>query len=127
MQAVMGSGLAVVYASDLRKAFAHLPPAEASQLSDEMAKRIVSSFQGAEQVAQGFPEAQASELIEVAAAAFTQGKGLAYLLGHFMMLIVLVLVLWKYPRKSVEQALFASMAARDRRNEPEGGSVTLPG
>ncbi len=115
MQAVMGTVLAVVYAKDLRTVFDHLPPSEADQLSDQTAQQIVNSFQGAQQVAEGFPQPEASELIRVAADAFTDGKGLAYLLGLLLMVLALGLVLWKYPRKQAEQSFFAQVVERDRR------------
>ncbi len=114
MQALMGTVLAVVYADNLVSAFNKLSPQEAAQLSQSAAQQIVGSYEGATQVAAGFPQAQAHELVAAAANAFTEGKTVAYLLGLGLTVVAFVLVLWKYPGKSDEQAFFAQIEQLDR-------------
>lgn len=110
MQAVMGTVLAVVYANYFQNAFASLPPQESANLSDAAAEQIVSSYQGAEQVAASYPQASADRLIAAANEAFTEGKSVAYLIALVLTLLALVLVLWKYPRRDAEREFFKHMA-----------------
>jgi hypothetical protein len=118
IQAVMGALLAAFYADYFRRAFAALPPSQASQLSDSAAQQIVSSFDGAVQVAQSYPQATSQQLLDAAAQAFTQGKSVAMGAGLLLTLLALALVLWRFPRKAAEEAYYASVAA-----EPAGGST----
>ena len=117
MQAVMGTLLAVVYANYFRNAFANLPPQEAANLSQEAAEQMVGSYQGAEQVAQSYPQASAERVIAAANEAFTEGKSVAYILALVLTLLALVLVLWKYPRRAQERAFFAQMQAQSAAEE----------
>ncbi|MFA7266513.1 MAG: MFS transporter [Candidatus Nanopelagicales bacterium] len=117
MQAVMGTLLAVVYANYFRNAFANLPPQEAANLSQEAAEQMVGSYQGAEQVAQSYPQASAERVIAAANEAFTEGKSVAYILALVLTLIALVLVLWKYPRRAPERAFFAQMQEQSAAEE----------
>lgn len=125
MQAVMGTVLAVVYASYFTKAFASLPPQEAANLSDQAAHQIVSSYQGAQQVASSYPQASAEKLIAAANQAFTEGKSVAYVLALVLTLFALGLVLWKYPRRDDERAFFKQMA--DRSIQEAAGSANAGG
>ncbi|MGB3673774.1 MAG: MFS transporter [Candidatus Nanopelagicales bacterium] len=117
MQAIMGTLLAVVYANYFRNAFANLPPQEAANLSQEAAEQMVGSYQGAEQVAQSYPQASAERVIAAANEAFTEGKSVAYILALVLTLLALVLVLWKYPRRAQERAFFAQMQAQSAAEE----------
>lgn len=123
MQAVMGSILAVVYASYFRRAFAALPENEAANLSQDAANQIIGSFQGAEVVAQSYPQASAERLIEAADQAFTQGKSAAYILALVMTLVALALVLWKYPQKEAERAFFARMEEQSKKEAAESAQA----
>lgn len=125
MQAVMGTVLAVVYASYFTKAFASLPPQEAANLSDQAAQQIVSSYQGAQQVASSYPQASSEKLIAAANQAFTEGKSVAYVLALVLTLFALGLVLWKYPRRDDERAFFKQMA--DRSIQEAAGSANAGG
>lgn len=117
MQAVMGTLLAVVYANYFRNAFANLPPQEAANLSQEAAEQMVGSYQGAEQVAQSYPQASAERVIAAANEAFTEGKSVAYILALVLTLFALILVLWKYPRRAQEREFFAQMQAQSAAEE----------
>lgn len=114
MQALMGTVLAVVYADSLRAVFAKLSPEQAAQLSASAAQQIVASYEGAAEVAKQYPQAQAQEILQAAAAAFTHGKTAAYVLGLILTVVALILVLWKYPRKVAEQSFFAHIEQVDR-------------
>lgn len=114
MQAVMGVLLAVAYSGYFAKAFATLSPAQAQELGSDAAQRIASSYAGAQQVAESFPQADAQQLVAAANQAFVEGKTAAYSVGLVMALIAFALVLWKYPRKAAESEVFASVAAADR-------------
>lgn len=125
MQAVMGTVLAVVYADYFTKAFAALPPQEAANLSDQAAEQIVSSYQGAEQVAASYPPQYSQQLIAGADRAFTEGKSVAYGLALVLTLLALGLVLWKYPRRDTERAFFAMM--EEESAEEESGTANAAG
>lgn len=127
MQALMGTILAIVYANSLRAAFRSLTPAEAAEVSDQAAEQIVSSFQGAEQVASGYPQVQAQELVEAASRAFTNGKTAAYLVGLAATVCALVLVRWRYPDREAEQRFFVAIEDVDRREAAEAAGGTLSG
>ena len=109
IQAIMGVILAGVYAANLAKAFSALPPAEASQVSQQAAQQIESSYQGAAKVAESYPQAGAEQIISAASRAFTEGKtasiGVALLLTVAALAVVLVL----FPRKEAEEAYYAEV------------------
>jgi DHA2 family multidrug resistance protein-like MFS transporter len=111
MQAVMGTLLATVYAAYFARAFASLPPDQAQSLGTEAAQQIASSYAGAAEVAKGFSQANAERLIAAADQAFTDGKGAAFAVALALTVLAFVLVLWKYPRKQEEDAVYAKAAA----------------
>lgn len=125
MQAVMGTVLAVVYAGYFQNAFADLPPQEAANLSDQAAEQMVSSYQGAEQVAATYPQLSAEEVIAAANEAFTEGKSVAYVLALTLTVIAFLLVWWKYPRHPQERAFFAEMERKSI--EEEAASANAAG
>jgi EmrB/QacA subfamily drug resistance transporter len=118
MQSAMGALLATVYATYFAQAFASLPPAQAQALGQDAANEIASSYAGAEQVAQGFPQATADQIVQAAATAFTEGKSAAMGLGLVATLVALVLVVWKYPRHAAEEEFYAQVAAGLANVEP---------
>lgn len=111
MQAVMGTLLATVYAGYFARAFASLPPDQAQALGTDAAQQIASSYAGAAEVAKGLSEANAAELINAANAAFTDGKGAAFAVALVLTALAFLLVLWKYPRRADEMAVYAKAAA----------------
>jgi len=117
MQSAMGAVLAIVYASYFTKAFAALPPNEASQLSESASEQIIGSFQGAESVAQSFPQAGSERIIAAASQAFTEGKSVAYALALTLILLAVGLVAWKYPKKQAEDEFFREIAAKSEAEE----------
>ncbi len=111
MQALMGTLLAVVYAGYFARAFASLPPDQAQSLGTEAAQQIASSYAGAAEVAKTLPEANAAELVSAANDAFTDGKGAAFGVALGLTLIAFLLVLWRYPRRTEEEATYARASA----------------
>ena len=109
LQAIMGGLLATAYAASLTTAFASLPSDEASQISNQAADQITSSFAGAEQIAASYPQASASELMSAAAQAFTDGKSLAIGAALALTVIGLLLVIVVFPRKARELAYYQSI------------------
>ncbi len=113
MQATMGALLAVTYAGYFARAFASLPPDQADRLGQDAAQQISSSYSGALEVAKGFPQADAQQLVAAAAKAFTEGQAAAVSVGLVLTLAALGLVWWKYPRRAEEEAFFARIAELD--------------
>jgi len=102
IQALMGVILAGVYAASLTKVFNSLPPDQASQLGDQAAQQIVSSYESAAQVATQFPQPEAQQIIEAASKAFTEGKSAAISVGLVLTLGAVALVYALFPRKADE-------------------------
>ena len=109
IQALMGVVLAGVYASNLHKAFGALPADQADSLSQQAANQIISSYEGAVDVAASYPQAQAQEIMAAAAKAFTDGKTGAIGLALLLTLIALAVVWIRYPHKDEEIAYFESV------------------
>jgi DHA2 family multidrug resistance protein-like MFS transporter len=117
-QAVMGTLLAVRYSSYFTKAFAGLPPAQASQLSSQAVATISQSFTGAEQVAKQFPQADAQQLIAAAQQAFVDGKTAALLFAAIAAAVGFVVVFFFYPNKDEERASYARVACGASGGDP---------
>ncbi len=122
MQSAMGAILAVVYANYFVKAFAGLPASEADQLSDEAAQQIIGSYQGAQSVAESFPQAQSEQIIDAANKAFTEGKSVAYTLALVLILFAAGLVAWKYPKREAEEQFFAKIAEQSAQDEAKAST-----
>jgi hypothetical protein len=112
-QALLGTLLAVVYSRYFVQAFSTLPPDQAQQLGDRATQEISSSFEGAEAVAATLPGADATELINAAQRAFTEGKAAALTFALASVIVAIVLVWWKYPKLNGERKLFADVRAED--------------
>ena len=118
MQSAMGALLAGVYAGYFAKAFAALPPEQAQALGQDAADTIASSFAGAEQVAQNYPQATADQIVAAAQQAFTEGKTAAMALGLVATLVALLLVWWKYPHHRAEDEFFVAVEQGRANVEP---------
>lgn len=112
-QALLGTLLAVVYSRYFVQAFSSLPPEEAQNLGARATQEISSSYEGAEAVAKTLPGADATQLIDAAQRAFTEGKAVAIGCALLSVLIAMGLVWWKYPKVDEEHALFAQIRAED--------------
>ncbi|MEI8081000.1 MAG: MFS transporter [Actinomycetes bacterium] len=112
-QALLGTLLAITYSSYFSAAFATLPPDQAQALGERAAREIGSSYEGAQAVAATLPSADATELMNAAARAFTEGKSAAIITALASVLIGAALVWWKYPRDAQERALFAQIRSQD--------------
>ncbi|MCX6461565.1 MAG: MFS transporter [Actinobacteria bacterium] len=109
IQAVMGVLLAGIYARSLTSAFNTLTPTQADQISQQAATQILSSYEGAVEVAKSYPQAQAEAIVNAAATAFTEGKGAAIGVGLLLTLIALVIVYTLYPRREAEIDYYRSV------------------
>ncbi|MCJ7444461.1 MAG: MFS transporter [Methanotrichaceae archaeon] len=102
---IMGALLAVRYTSYFTKAFASLPAEQAQNLSQEVAISISKSFAGAEQVAQQYI-AFSTQILDAARSAFLQGQDAAYVLGIVASVVAVLFILFVYPHKTAEDAIF---------------------
>jgi EmrB/QacA subfamily drug resistance transporter len=112
-QAVMGTLLAVRYTAYFTKAFASLPPNQAQQLSKQAASTMSESYTGAVQVAKQFPQAQAQQIVAAAKDAFVQGKSAALIFATLTAAVGFLLVVWLFPKKDEENAIYESVSKRD--------------
>ena len=108
MQAVMGALLAGAYAMKIRADLASLPADQASQVSDETADALTSSFDSAAGVAAQYPD-YATQITSAAADAFTDGKSAAIAVALVLTLLASVLVFAVFPRKKQEEEYYASV------------------
>lgn len=106
MQALMGGLLAAAYASRMRDDLAGLPADQAAQVSTDVSNQLVSSYEGAVQVAADYPS-YAAQITSAAAEAFAHGKSLAIGVALVLTLGGLVLVALRYPRRVDEEAYYA--------------------
>jgi DHA2 family multidrug resistance protein-like MFS transporter len=125
IQALMGVLLAGVYAGHLRSVFAHLPADQASGLTQSAADQITSSYEGAAQVAASYPQADASELIKAAAAAFTEGKSAAIAIGLVLTLIAIVVVVRLFPGRDAETAYYETVATGPAPVDPAADTAAV--
>lgn len=110
MQALMGGLLAGAYAAQMRDDLAGLSPTQSAQVSTDAANQLVSSYEGAAQVAQDFPSAS-TQIVTAAAEAFSHGKSLAIGVALVLTLGGLVLVALRFPRREPEEAYYAKVQA----------------
>ena len=109
IQALMGAALAGAYARRMTADLDQLPASEASQVSDQVADQLTSSFASASDVAAQYPASTASDIISAASEAFTSGKSLAIALALTLTVIGLFLVLFVFPRKAAEESYYAQV------------------
>jgi EmrB/QacA subfamily drug resistance transporter len=105
MQSVMGTLLVVRYASDFRAAFASAPANEQQELGNTAMTQMLASFSGAQEVAKGLPQADATQLLMAAQNAYTAGSNWALAFALFAVAIGALLVFLKFPKKQEEIAL----------------------
>lgn len=123
MNAVMGSALAIAYSAYIQQALAKLSPAQSQALGAQASQQLVSSFDGAADVAQRYPPTPASQIMEAAATGFTQGKSWAVGIALLMSLLAIALVLLKYPGRDKETAFFVDISEQSRREAAAAGSL----
>ena len=111
LQAVLGGMLAAQYLARMNADISGLPPAQASQVTDQIAEELTASFAGAEHVASQYPPDIGQEIIHAASQAFTDGKSAAMGVALLLSLIGLLLVLLRFPKKQAEEAYYAKIAA----------------
>jgi MFS transporter, DHA2 family, multidrug resistance protein len=110
MQSIFGALLTAGYAS----AFASQIAESNKQVSDNVAGQLTKSFDGAEAVAQEYPQ-YSSQITAAAKTSFVQGDQWAYLAGIVAVLLGAVVVARFFPRFEREQELLAAYQAEDSR------------
>jgi len=105
MQSVMGTLLVVRYASDFRAAFASAPASDQQELGNTAMTQIMASYSGAQEVAKGLPQADATQLLTAAQNAYTAGSNWAFAFALLAVAIGALLVFLKFPKKQEEIAL----------------------
>ncbi len=123
MNAVMGSALAIAYSAYIQQAIVKLSPQQSEALGAQASQQLVSSFDGAAEVAQRYPPTPAAQIMDAAATGFTQGKSWAVGIALLMSLLAIALVLLKYPGKRKEMAFFVDIAEQSRREAASAGSL----
>jgi MFS family permease len=108
MQSIFGALLTAGYAS----AFATQIAQSNKQVSDNVAGQLTKSFDGAEAIAQEYPQ-YASQITAAAKTSFVQGDQWAYLAGIVAVLLGAVVVARFFPRFEREQELLAVYQAED--------------
>lgn len=101
-QAILGSLLAIAYASAMGRAIS----GGSLSLTAGQTDQAEASFEDAESVVSSLSGTSASNLLASAQDAFTQGKDLSIAVALGCVLIGLALVLWKYPAQAREQEMF---------------------
>jgi hypothetical protein len=71
------------------------------------------SYTGAVQVAKQFPQAQAQQIVAAAKDAFVQGKSAALIFATLTAAVGFLLVVWLFPKKDEENAIYESVSKRD--------------
>jgi len=113
MQSLLGALLTLRYSNYFAKAFETLSPEQQEKMGEDAAATIQSSFGGAEQVAELYPQAQADKLMQAAKQAFTEGSRLALVAALCAIAIGLLLVIFAFPGKERENALEDAYARED--------------
>jgi MFS family permease len=109
MQSIFGALLTAGYAS----AFASQIAESNKQVSENVAGQLTKSFDGAEAIAQEYPQ-YSSQITAAAKTSFVQGDQWAYLAGIVAVLLGAVVVARFFPRFEREQELLAAYQAEDR-------------
>ncbi len=108
MQSILGALLTAGYAAS----FATLAASAPQPVSADTLSQLQKSFSSAEAMAAQYP--QYSEAITTAAReSFLAGANWAYGAGMIAVVVGILLVLWKYPRRDDERRLIAEYAAAD--------------
>jgi EmrB/QacA subfamily drug resistance transporter len=115
MQSIFGALLTAGYAS----AASALVATSGKQVSDSVANQLTKSFDGAEAIAQQYPQ-DASQITAAAKTSFLQGDQWAYLAGIGAVLAGAAVVAVFFPRLEREQELLAAYQAENVRGSDPG-------
>jgi hypothetical protein len=110
MQSIFGALLTAGYAAAAAAAVAGAPNNQ--QVNDSVANQLTKSFDGAEAVAQQFPQ-YTNQITAAAKQSFLDGADWAYTAGIVAVLLGAALVFFLFPRKDGEQRLLEAYAAED--------------
>ncbi|MDO9486682.1 MAG: MFS transporter [Actinomycetota bacterium] len=110
LQALLGGILAAAYTKQMTADITGLPADQATQVTDDIANQLTSSFAGAADVASQYPPSTAEEIINAASRAFTEGKSAAIIVALALTIIGFALVRLRFPAKEVEDAYYAKVA-----------------
>ncbi len=100
--AVNGSIAALTYKDTLTKIYSHLPPAQQTEISDNVARTIAGSLSGALQVAQRYPGADADKMLQAARQAFLDGQMMAMGLSAVLCFVGALIVWWLFPARATQ-------------------------
>lgn len=109
MQSLLGAFLTVRYVGEISGKLANLPAAERSQVTEQTAATLQSSFGGAVVLAEQYPN-YASQIIAAARDAFITGSAAAIIAAFVAVTIGLVLIVLAFPRKARQETLEAEYA-----------------
>ncbi|HSE07278.1 MAG TPA: MFS transporter [Nocardioidaceae bacterium] len=110
MQSIFGALLAAGYASAMASAIGDDP--RASEATKATRTTLTKSFDGAESIAQQYPQ-YAPQITAAAKSAFLQGDQWAYIAGIVAVLVGALLVFFLFPKHEQEQALLAEFHDQD--------------
>ncbi len=110
MQSILGALLTAGYAAAIATAIAAAPNAD--QVTASVQTQLQKSFDGAEAIAQQYPQYSA-QITAAAKSSFLAGDRWAYLAGIIAILIGAALVLLRFPGKAKEDELLALYHAQD--------------
>jgi DHA2 family multidrug resistance protein-like MFS transporter len=119
MQSIFGALLTAGYAS----AASALVATSGKQVSDSVANQLTKSFDGAEAIAQQYPQ-DASQITAAAKTSFLQGDQWAYLAGIIAVLVGAAIVSLFFPQVERERELLAQYQAEDVRGIDPGSRQT---
>ena len=111
LQALLGGMLAGVYVSRMQSDINGLPPAQADQVTTQIADSLTASFGDAAHVAAQYPANVGDQIIKAAAQAFTDGKSAAMGMALLLSIVGLLLVVFLFPKRTDEEAYYEKVAA----------------
>jgi len=111
LQSIFGALLAAGYAASFTATIAASPNAD--QVSESVEAQLTKSFDGAEAVAEQYPQ-YASQIMAAARSSFLDGDHWAYLAGIAAVLLGAILVGFLFPSKEREAALLAGYREHDQ-------------
>ena len=110
MQSILGAVLTAGYAAAFAKTIAAAPGGQ--QISTSVQNQLEKSFDGAQAVAQRYPQ-YAGKITVAAKSAFLAGDQWAYLTGIVAVLLGAAIVFFLFPKKRHEEELLAAYQAED--------------